>query len=101
VRFLQSRLLWGRPVAQARIIKYSGNAFGADMLLGPGLKDYAPIYGDKSFQNQNYSLPDVYSEGATYAIPRWVSRTSWRLPRWAAPGWTPLRSRTRRRKNSP
>ena len=86
VRFLQSRLLWGRPVAQARIIKYSGNAFGADMLLGPGLKDYAPIYGDKSFQNQNYSLPDVYSEGATYAIPRWVSPDVVEIAEMGSPG---------------
>jgi hypothetical protein len=74
LRFLGSRILWGRPVAQARIVKYSGNAFGADMLLGPGLKDYEPIFGDnKSFKGQTYSLPDVYAEGATYAVPRWVS----------------------------
>ena len=67
IRFLGSRMLWGRPVAQARIIKYSGNAFGADMLLGPGLNNYNPIYGDakSSFANQTYNLPDIYAEGAT------------------------------------
>lgn len=74
LRYLGTRMLWGRPVAQARIIKYSGNAFGADFLLAPGLKDYEPIYGDnKSFAGQTYSLPDVYGEGSTYAVPRWVS----------------------------
>jgi hypothetical protein len=86
VRFLGSRLLWGRPVAQARIIKYSGNAFGADMLLGPGLSNYEPIYGDKSFLNQTYSLPDIYAEGATYAIPRWVSPDVVELAEMGSPG---------------
>jgi hypothetical protein len=87
IRFLTSRMLWGRPVAQARIIKYSGNAFGADMLLGPGLKDYEPIYGDnKSFAGQTYSLPDVYAEGATYAIPRWVSPDALEIADMGSPG---------------
>jgi hypothetical protein len=87
LRFLTSRMLWGRPVAQARIIKYSGNAFGADMLLGPGLKDYEPIYGDnKSFAGQTYSLPDVYAEGATYAIPRWVSPDVLEIADMGSPG---------------
>jgi hypothetical protein len=87
IRFLTSRMLWGRPVAQARIIKYSGNAFGADMLLGPGLKDYEPIYGDnKSFAGQTYSLPDVYAEGATYAIPRWVSPDAMEIADMGSPG---------------
>jgi hypothetical protein len=86
VRFLQSRLLWGRPVAQARIIKYSGNAFGADMLLGPGLSNYEPIYGGKSFQNQTYSLPDIYAEGATYLIPRWVSPDMVEIAEMGSPG---------------
>ena len=87
IRFLGSRMLWGRPVAQARIIKYSGNAFGADMLLGPGLTDYEPIYGDKkSFANQTYSLPDLYAEGATYAIPKWVSPDVLEIAEMGSPG---------------
>ncbi len=87
IRFLTSRLLWGRPVAQARIIKYSGNAFGADMLLGPGLKNYEPIYGDnKSFANQTYSLPDTYAEGGTYVIPRWVSPDVVEIEEMGSPG---------------
>jgi hypothetical protein len=86
VRFLGSRLLWGRPVAQARIIKYSGNAFGADMLLGPGLSNYAPIYGAKAVQDQTYSLPDIYAEGATYAIPRWVSPDVVEIAEMGSPG---------------
>lgn len=87
LRFLGSRMLWGRPVAQARIIKYTGNAFGADMLLGPGLKDYEPIYGDKkSFAGQTYSLPDIYAEGATYAIPNWVSPDGLEIAELGTPG---------------
>ena len=86
VRFLGSRLLWGRPVAQARIIKYSGNAFGADMLLGPGLLNYEPVFGGKSFLNQTYSLPDIYAEGATYAIPRWVSPDVVEIAEMGSPG---------------
>ncbi len=86
VRFLGSRLLWGRPVAQARIIKYSGNAFGADMLLGPGLSNYSPIYGEKAVQDQVYSLPDMYAEGATYAIPRWVSPDMVEIAEMGSPG---------------
>lgn len=86
VRFLGTRLLWGRPVAQARIIKYSGNAFGADMLLGPGLSNYSPIFGDKAVQDQVYSLPDMYAEGATYAIPRWVSPDVVEIAEMGSPG---------------
>ena len=86
LRFLTSRMLWGRPVAQARIIKYSGNAFGADMLLGPGLKDYEPITGGKTFAGQTYSLADVYAEGATYAIPRWVSPDVMEIAEMGSPG---------------
>lgn len=87
LRFLGSRMLWGRPVAQARIIKYSGNAFGADMILAPGLKDYEPVFGDnKTFAGQTYSLPDVYAEGATFAIPRWVSPDVVELAELGTPG---------------
>ena len=87
IRFLGSRMLWGRPVAQARIIKYSGNAFGADMLLGPGLKNYEPIFGDKtSVAGQTYSLPDIYAEGATYAVPRWVSPDVIEVAEMGSPG---------------
>jgi len=86
VRFLGSRWLWGRPVATMRIIKYSGNAFGADILLAPGLSEYKPIYGDKSFANQEYSLPDVYAEGATYVIPRWVSPDVVEIDEMGSPG---------------
>ncbi len=88
IRFLGTRMLWGRPVAQARIVKYSGNAFGADMLLGPGLSNYNPIYGDaqSSFANQTYSLPDIYAEGATYAIPNWVSPDVVEIAEMGTPG---------------
>jgi hypothetical protein len=86
VRFLQSRLIWGRPVAQARIIKYSGNAFGADMLIGPGLSGYTPLLGNDSFMNQTYSVPDMYAEGATYAIPRWVSPDFVEIAEMGSPG---------------
>lgn len=87
LRFLGSRLLWGRPVAQARIIKYSGNAFGADLIMGPGLKDYKPIFGDtKSFAGQTYSLPDSYAEGASYAVPRWISPDVMEIGELGTPG---------------
>lgn len=86
VRFLGSRWLWGRPVATMRIIKYSGNAFGADMLLAPGLSDYEPGFGDKAYAGQKYSLPDIYAEGATYVIPRWVSPDVVEIGEMGSPG---------------
>jgi hypothetical protein len=86
IRFLGSRLIWGRPVVQARIIKYSGNAFGADMLVGPGLSDYTPLYGDKSFMDQTYTLRDIYAEGATYVILRWVSPDGLEVAEMGSPG---------------
>jgi hypothetical protein len=85
IRYLGSRYVWGRPVATMRIIKYSGNAFGADILLGPGMKDYK-IPESKAFDGQTFNLPDVYGEGATYVLPKWVSPDFVEISEMGSPG---------------
>ena len=37
-------------------------------------------------QDQTYSLPDIYAEGATYAIPRWVSPDVVEIAEMGSPG---------------
>ena len=86
VRYLGSRFVWGRPVATVRIIKYSGNAFGADILLGPGLKDYHVPHDSGDLAGQSFSLPDVYAEGATYLKPAWVGRDFVEIAEMGSPG---------------
>jgi len=56
------------------------------MLLGPGLSGYTPLLGSKSFENQTFSVPDIYAEGATYAIPRWVSPDFVEIAEMGSPG---------------
>ena len=55
---------------------------------GPGTQRITnPIYGEPNpFANQTYSLPDIYAEGATYAIPRWVSPDVVEIAEMGSPG---------------
>jgi hypothetical protein len=70
--------LWGKPVGELRLTKYSGNNWGANLLVAQGLSSYddlpetLPEEGvyDQDFK---YFIPDVFAEGATYMIPKFVS----------------------------
>jgi len=78
-RYIRSSILWGRPTAILRVTKYSGNTWGANLIVAPGFHSYAdlserPLLEEGiSPQDYNYFLPDMFAEGATYLIPRWVS----------------------------
>jgi hypothetical protein len=78
IRYMSTNFLWGRPLAELRITKYSGNNWGANILVAHGLNSYedlpkelpeAGIY-DQDFK---YYIFDVFAEGATYLIPKFIS----------------------------
>jgi len=78
MRYMGTRYLWGRPVAELRVTKYSGNTWGANILVAPGLYSYGDL--DKEGPPEGmyetdykYFVPDVFGEGATYLIPKWVT----------------------------
>jgi hypothetical protein len=78
LRYLGSSFLWGRPVAVTRVTKYSGNDWGAALRVAPGLPSYTDVPKDKLVAGSypmdfNYSMPDVFGEGATYLLPKWVT----------------------------
>ena len=85
LRYIGSTLLWGRPVAVLRVVKYSGNAWGANMLISPGLGGYSG-YGQESGSTERYSLPELFAEGGTYLIPKWVSPDFLEVVEMATPG---------------
>jgi hypothetical protein len=78
MRYQNSSMLWGRPVSDLRITKYSGNTWGAKLLVAPGLNTYSDV---KSLQagpgemprDFKYYMPQVFAEGSTYLIPKWVA----------------------------
>jgi hypothetical protein len=76
LRYIDSFILWGRPVGVLRVVKYSGNPWGANIILAPGFNGYSGRTGQAdaaSAIGNNYSLPEMFAEGATFLIPRWVS----------------------------
>jgi hypothetical protein len=78
LRYTGSSILWGRPVASLRITKFSGNNWGANLLVGPGFYSYKDVTsGDPQpgFESTDdrYYLPQIFGEGATYMKPKWVS----------------------------
>lgn len=78
IRYTGSSLLWGRPVAEMRITKYSGNTWGANIMVAAGLSSYKdfpetfPAEGNYP-QDHNYFVPEVFAEGATYLIPKFIT----------------------------
>jgi hypothetical protein len=81
LRFIDSFLLWGRPVGVLRIVKYSGNPWGANILVAPGFSGYIDEALKANPESQpdpasamrnNYSLPEIFGEGATFLVPRFV-----------------------------
>ncbi|MCG6535294.1 MAG: hypothetical protein L7F78_11515, partial [Syntrophales bacterium LBB04] len=85
LRYIGSTLLWGRPVAILRVVKYSGNAWGANMIVAPGLNGYSG-YQQPSSGAEQYSLPEIFAEGGTYLIPKWVSPDFVEVAEMATPG---------------
>ncbi|MBP1625160.1 MAG: hypothetical protein H6Q07_3182, partial [Acidobacteria bacterium] len=92
LRYVESFLLWGRPVAVLRVVKYSGNPWGANIIVAPGFNGYSskgveaePSQASSS-KIENYSLPDVFAEGATFLIPRWVAPDHIEVAEMGSPG---------------
>jgi hypothetical protein len=77
LRYVESSILWGRPVSVLRVVKYSGNPWGANIIVAPGFQGYSDSFAPSapSFlsMEKKYFLPEVFAEGATYLRPRWVS----------------------------
>jgi hypothetical protein len=79
LRYVESFLLWGRPVAVLRVVKYSGNPWGANILVAAGLNGYADAAKQPNpapfFSSlvDSYFVPEVFAEGSTFLIPRWVA----------------------------
>jgi hypothetical protein len=94
LRYVESFLLWGRPVAVLRVVKYSGNPWGANIIVAPGFNGYpsatAQAEADpartSSSMVDNYYLPEVYAEGATFLIPRWVAPDHIEVAEMGSPG---------------
>lgn len=78
MRYMGTRFVDGRPVAELRIIKYSGNDWGANILVAPGLFSYGDLKQEnlpagEHLNNFKYFLPGEFGEGSTYLIPKWVT----------------------------
>jgi hypothetical protein len=77
LRYVDSYLLNGRPVGVLRVIKYSGNPWGANIIVSPGMNGYAresqagstPARSGIDIQ---HSLPELFAEGATFLVPKHV-----------------------------
>jgi hypothetical protein len=81
LRYVDSFLLWGRPVGVLRVVKYSGNPWGANIIVAPGFNGYIDEAlksnvgtepNAASAMRNNYHLPEMFGEGATFLIPRFV-----------------------------
>ena len=91
MRYLGSRMLWGRPVAELRVTKYSGNDWGANILVAPGLNSYDdldknPLPPGESPTDYKFFHPDIFAEGATYLIPKWVTPDFVEIAEMGTPG---------------
>lgn len=79
LRYIESSILWGRPVAVMRVVKYSGNPWGSNIIVAPGFRGYSffstasDSAAAPSSMEDKYFLPEVFAEGATHLTPRWVS----------------------------
>jgi len=75
LRYVDSFILFGRPVGVLRVVKYSGNPWGANIIVAPGFGGYAgfPKAAESTSVVDNYALPELFAEGATFLTARWVS----------------------------
>jgi len=77
LRYLGTSLMWGRPVTQLRITKYSGNNWGAPIMLAHTLRGYGDLDKLNLAAGIHPSIdepfvPDVFTSGATYVIPKFI-----------------------------
>jgi hypothetical protein len=92
LRYIDSSILWGRPVAVLRVVKYSGNTWGANIIVGPGLNGYQGYHGasnprgGSSSSKERYYVPELFGEGATYMTAKWVSPDFVEVDQMATPG---------------
>ncbi len=79
LRYTDSFILFGRPVGVLRVVKYSGNPWGANIIVAPGFKGYSSAMeqtepgSESPSMVDNYFLPEMFAEGATFLTARWVS----------------------------
>jgi hypothetical protein len=78
IRYQNSQILWGRPMSDIRVTKYSGNTWGAKLQVAPGLDNPAdagalPASSGEIPRDFKYAMPGVFAEGSTYLIPKWVA----------------------------
>lgn len=91
LRYLGSSILWGRPVAELRVTKYSGNNWGANILTANGFYGYGDLSDENSTTgltsaDQRYYLPGIFTEGATYMIPKWIAPDFVEIEQFGTPG---------------
>jgi len=92
LRYIDSSILWGRPVAVLRVVKYSGNTWGANIIVAHGLNGYQGYHGpsiprgESSTSNDRYYVPELFGEGATYMTAKWVSPDFLEVDEMATPG---------------
>ncbi len=78
IRYMGTNFLLGRPISELRVTKYSGNNWGANIMVTHGLKSYEDLpetFPEEGIYDQDfdYYIPDVFAEGATYLIPKFIS----------------------------
>jgi hypothetical protein len=92
MRYIGSSILWGRPVALLRITKYSGNNWGAGIIVADGFRGYGDVSELASQeagnlpQNFNLFLPKEFGEGATYLIPKFIAPDFVEIEEMGTPG---------------
>ena len=92
LRYVDSFLLYGRPVAVLRVVKYSGNPWGSNIIVAPGFNGYASAAKQagpeeiSSSMIDKYFLPEAFGEGATFLIPKWVAPDHIEVAEMGSPG---------------
>ncbi len=91
LRYIDSFLLYGRPVAVLRVVKYSGNPWGANIIVAPGFNGYLSTSQpadttQSSSLIDKYFLPELFGEGATFLVPKWVAPDHIEVAEVATPG---------------
>jgi hypothetical protein len=92
LRYVDSFLLYGRPVAVLRVVKYSGNPWGANIIAAPGFNGYSRAAKQADPEQTSpsmigkYFLPESFGEGATFLIPKWVAPDHIEVAEMGSPG---------------
>jgi hypothetical protein len=94
LRYIESSILWGRPVGVLRVVKYSGNPWGANIIVAPGFHGYSSLDDNNSLRPESlfssridsFSLPELFAEGATFLVPRWISPDHMEVAEMGTPG---------------